>query len=111
MKRWLFLLLLLPQCTGCLGYAYPSIVYTPELVVPNADASAHAFRVDIDKTEHKEQRVLGGPTSSTYMRKEYVAATEYTLTKIMLDQRGIVPSQLEIAPDRKSTRLNSSHRC
>lgn len=82
MKRWLFLIALLPQCTGCMGYVYPTMIYTPEVVVPNADSSAHAFRVDIDKTERKAAPV----------------ASEYTLTRIALDTRGVVPSQLEIAP-------------
>jgi hypothetical protein len=82
MPRWLAVLVLLPQCTGCLAYAYPTLTHTPELVVENEAGNAHAFRVDIDRTERK-----GGPTS-----------TEYTLTRIPLDQRGLVPSQLEVAP-------------
>ncbi|MSQ94894.1 MAG: hypothetical protein EXR98_10120 [Gemmataceae bacterium] len=82
MKRWLMLLLLLPNCTGCLYYAYPSITQTPELTVKNDDGGAHAFRVEIDRTERKPE-----PPS-----------TEYTLMRIPMDRRGVIPSQLEVAP-------------
>jgi hypothetical protein len=95
MKRWLFLLFVLPQCTGCLGYVYPTVAYTPEVVVPNQDSSAHAFRVDIDRSDRKEAAVS---TVSRVTPAYYNASTEYTLTRIALDTRGIVPSQLEIAP-------------
>ena len=82
MRRWLVLFALLPNCTGCLYYAYPTISHTPEVAVENKDGAAHAFRVDIDKTEKKP-----APTVS-----------EYTLTRIPIDSRGLVPSQLEVAP-------------
>src|SRR5947209_18924469 len=82
MKRWLVLLAFLPQCTGCLYYAYPTIATTPELAVRNEDGSAHAFRVEIDRTE----------------RKPLPVTTEYSLMRIPMDSRGIVPSQLEVAP-------------
>ena len=82
MRRWLFLLALLPNCTGCLYYGYPTLSYTPEQPVENRDGSAHAFRVDVDRIE----------------RNAATASTSYTLTRIPLDSRGLVPSQLEIAP-------------
>ena len=82
MRRWLALLAMLTPCTGCLYYAYPTAAYTPDLTIDNRDGSAHAFRVDIDRTERK-----GAATSS-----------EYTLTRIPVDTRGFIPSQLEIAP-------------
>jgi len=82
MARWLFLVAVLPQCTGCLYYAYPTLSHTPELAVDNKDGSVHAFRDDIDRTE----------------RKPLAPATQYTLTSIALDARGLVPSQLELAP-------------
>ena len=81
MKRLFLLAALLPQCTGCLVYAYPTISTTPDLTVPNPDGSVHAFRVDVERTERKD-----APT-----------ATEYTLMRIPIDQRGFVPSQLEVA--------------
>lgn len=81
MRRWLFLLATLPQLTGCMCYAYPTLAYTPEVVVDNRDGGAHAFRVDIDQT-HKQ------PGS---------AASQYTLTQIAIDRGGTIPSQLEVA--------------
>lgn len=81
MPRWLALLFVLPQCTGCLYYAYPTLAHTPDLVIDNHDGGAHAFRVDIDRTE----------------RKPAATATEYTLSRIPIDTRGLVPSQLEVA--------------
>ena len=81
MPRWLALLFVLPQCTGCLYYAYPTVAHTPELVIDNHDGGAHAFRVDIDRTE----------------RKPAATATEYTLSRIPIDTSGLVPSQLEVA--------------
>jgi len=82
MKRCFLLLALLPQCTGCLYYAYPTISTTPELAAPTPDGSVHAFRVDVDRVE----------------RKDTPTATEYTLMRIPLDRRGHIPSQLELAP-------------
>lgn len=82
MTRWLMLLLLLPNCTGCLYYAYPTLTHTPELAVRNDDGGAHAFRVEINRTERKLD-----PTS-----------TEYTLMRIPMDRKGVIPSQLELAP-------------
>jgi hypothetical protein len=82
MSRWFFLVALLPHCTGCLYYAYPTLSHTPELAVDNKDGSAQAFRVDIDRTE----------------RKPLAPITQYTLTSIPLDSRGLIPSQLELAP-------------
>lgn len=79
MLRWLAMLAVLPFCTGCLSYAYPTLIYTPEVPVHN-DGSIHAFRVDIDKTD----------------RAPLTQVTHYTLSKIPLDGRG-VPSQLEVA--------------
>ena len=81
MRRWLVLLALLPNSTGCLYYAYPTVTHTPELAVENRDGNAHAFRVDIDRTE----------------RKLVPASTQYTLTRIPIDTRGLIPSQLEVA--------------
>ena len=80
MRHWLLLLALLPNCTGCLAYAYPWPTYTPEIPVDNKDGSAHAFRIDIDRTEHK-------PAPTT---------TQYTLSQIPIDSRGLVPSQFEV---------------
>ncbi len=82
MRRWLILLALLPNCTGCLCYAYPTIAYTPEMPVDNHDGNAHVYRVDIDRTE----------------RQPGTASTQYTLMQIPLDRFGVVPSQLEVAP-------------
>jgi hypothetical protein len=82
MRRWLILLALLPNCTGCLCYAYPTIAYTPELPVDNHDNAAYVFRVDVDRTE----------------RTPGTASTQYTLMQIPLDRFGVVPSQLEVAP-------------
>ncbi len=82
MSRWLFWIACLPLCSGCLYYAYPTITHTPDLAVPNPDGSVHAYRVDIDKTE----------------RKPLAPQTQYTLSEIKLDLRGLIPSQLEIAP-------------
>ena len=81
MSRWFFAVALLPLCTGCLYYAYPTISHTPELAVANPDGSVHAFRVDIDRTE----------------RKPLPTATQYTLSSITVDSRGLIPSQLEVA--------------
>ncbi|MBI3822074.1 MAG: hypothetical protein HY289_05260 [Planctomycetes bacterium] len=80
MSRWLFMLAVLPICTGCLGYGYPTLVYTPNVPIEKNDGSIHAFRVDVDKTD----------------RKPLTQVTHYTLAKIPLDSRG-VPSQLEVA--------------
>ena len=74
MPRWLFMIVCLPFCTGCLYYAYPTLTHTPELAVENRDGSAHAFRVDIDRTD----------------RKPLAQVTQYTLTAIPLDS--IMPS-------------------
>lgn len=82
MSRWFVLIALLPHCTGCLYYAYPTLTHTPELAVDNKDGSVQAFRVDIDRTE----------------RKPLAPITQYTLTSIPLDSRGLIPSQLELAP-------------
>ena len=83
MKRLLILVAVLwPNCTGCLHYAYPTAIHVPELTVPNPDGSVHAFRVDIDTTERPPEGVK----------------TRYTLSRIPIDARGQIPSQLEIAP-------------
>ena len=83
MKRLLILVAVLwPNCTGCLHYAYPTAIHVPELTVPNPDGSVHAFRVDIDTTERPPEGVK----------------TQYTLSRIPIDARGQIPSQLEIAP-------------
>ena len=76
MSRWFFLVVLLPICTGCLYYAYPTLTHTPELQAPNPDGSVTAFRVDIDRTE----------------RQPLAPVVQYTLTKIIVDQRGLIPS-------------------
>ncbi len=81
MRRLLLLLALLPNCTGCLAYAYPTLAYTPEVAVENRDGSAHAFRVDIDRTD----------------RTQMATSAQYTLTQIPLDRGGVIPSQLELA--------------
>jgi len=82
MKRWLMLLACLtPNLSGCLPYVYPTVSHTPELTVPNADGSVHAFRVDVDRTERSPQ-----PTT-----------TQYTLSRIPIDERGLVPGQVEVA--------------
>ncbi len=83
MKRLLLLAaVLLPHCTGCMAYAYPTLVHVPELAVPNPDGSVHAFRVDIDTTTTAPNTVK----------------TQYTLSRIPIDARGLIPSQLELAP-------------
>jgi hypothetical protein len=82
LRRLSFAVLLAPCLTGCMSYAYPTIAYTPDQPIENKDGGAHAFRVDIDKTERKPQ-----PSS-----------VQFTLMKIPLDRPGLVPSQLEIAP-------------
>jgi hypothetical protein len=80
-KRLLFLAaVLLPNCTGCVAFAYPTLAHVPELTVPNPDGSVHAFRVDVDTT-------VGANTK-----------TQYTLSRIPIDARGLIPSQLELAP-------------
>lgn len=81
MRRWLVLLALLPNCTGCLYYAYPTVTHTPEVAVENRDGNAHAFRVDIDHTERHPAPVTA----------------QYTLMRIPIDARGLIPSQLELA--------------
>jgi hypothetical protein len=82
-KRLLFLAaVLLLNCTGCVTYAYPTLVHVPELAVPNPDGSVHAFRVDIDTTTTAPNSVK----------------TQYTLSRIPIDARGLIPSQLELAP-------------
>jgi hypothetical protein len=82
MKRWLMLLAVFaPNLTGCMPYVYPTISHTPELTVPNADGSVHAFRVDVDRTERSPQP----------------ATTQYTLSRIPLNERGIIPGQVEVA--------------
>ncbi len=73
--------LLSTQLTGCLPYVYPTLTYTPEVAVPNQDGSVHAFRVDVDRTQRAPL-----PTSH-----------DYGLTRISIDTRGTVPSQLELA--------------
>jgi hypothetical protein len=82
MSRWFFFAALLPVCTGCLYYAYPTVTHTPELTVENKDGSVHAFRIDIDRKE----------------RTPLPPITQYALIKIPLDSRGLIPSQLEVAP-------------
>jgi hypothetical protein len=82
LRRLIFVLILAPNLTGCLAYAYPDLVYTPQQPIENEDGSAHAFRVDIDTTERK-------PQPST---------VQFTLMRIPIDRGGLVPSQLEIAP-------------
>ena len=83
MKRLLVLAaVLLPNCTGCVTYAYPTFQHVPELAVPNPDGSVHAFRVDIDTTTTPPDSVK----------------TQYTLSRIPIDGRGLIPSQLELAP-------------
>lgn len=96
MRRWLFVLALVPHCTGCLAYAYPELAYTPEVAVDNRDGSAHAFRVDVDRTDRKVM-----PVSRTTSDGKPVdlppVTTQYTITRIPIDRGGLVPSQLEIA--------------
>lgn len=82
MRRWFTVLALLPQCAGCLYYAYPTVSHTPELAVENRDGNVHAFRVDIDRTE----------------RNTAASTVQYSLAKIPIDGRGVIPSQLEVAP-------------
>ena len=106
MKRWLFLLFVLPQCTGCLGYVYPSVAYTPEVVVPNQDSSAHAFRVDIDRSDRKEAAVS---TVSRVTPPYYAASTEYTLTRIARWPRHVVPPK-KACPPRCTAAMTSSVR-
>jgi hypothetical protein len=82
MKRWLVLVaVLLPHCAGCLYYAYPTLTHTPDLAVDNKDGSVQAFRVDIDRTD----------------RQPLPPLTQYTLSSIPIDARGLIPSQLELA--------------
>ncbi len=82
MTRWTMLVALLStQLTGCLYYAYPTLAYTPEVAVPNPDGGAHAFRVDVDRTK----------------RESMPTAQDYSLSRIPVDSRGKIPSQLELA--------------
>lgn len=82
MTRWLIVALaILPHCTGCLYYAYPTVSHVPDLTVPNPDGSVHAFRVDIDRTERAPQPLL----------------TQYTLSRLPIDSHGQIPGQLEVA--------------
>jgi hypothetical protein len=82
LRRLVLAVLVAPLFAGCMPYVFPTMAYTPEQPIENEDGSAHAFRVDIDRTERSAR-----PT-----------AVEFTLMKIPLDTRGIVPSQLELAP-------------
>lgn len=84
LRRLLLALVLVPNLTGCLAYAYPDLVYTPEQPIENEDGGSHAFRVDIDKTER-------APQPST---------VSFTLMRIPINRGGqaLVPSQLEVAP-------------
>jgi hypothetical protein len=82
LRRLILALVLVPNLAGCLAYAYPDAVYTPQQPIENEDGSAHAFRVDIDRTDRK-------PQPST---------VEFTLMRIPIDRGGLVPSQLEVAP-------------
>lgn len=82
MRRWLILWAVLAlQQSGCLYYAYPTVAVVPALTVPNPDGSVHAFRVDIDHTQ----------------RPPLTPIIHYTLAKVPVDERGQVPSQLEVA--------------
>jgi hypothetical protein len=80
-RRIVLLLALSPLCTGCLYYAFPSMSQIPELQVDNPDRTAHAFRVDIDRT----------------VRDATTASVQYTLAEIPFDNN-TVPGQLEVAP-------------
>jgi hypothetical protein len=83
MNRWVVLaVVLLPNCSGCLYYAYPTVTHVAPLTVPNPDGSVKAFRVDIDRTE----------------RQPKPPVAQYTLGEITVDERGQIPSQLEFAP-------------
>jgi hypothetical protein len=82
LRRLILAVALVPNLTGCLAYAFPDIVYTPQQPIDNETGGAHAFRVDIDMTERK-------PKPST---------VEFTLMRIPIDRGGLVPSQLEVAP-------------
>jgi hypothetical protein len=84
LRRLILALVLVPNLTGCLAYAYPDLVYTPPQPIDNdgGGGGAHAFRVDIDRTDRK-------PKPST---------VEFTLMRIPIDRGGLVPSQLEVAP-------------
>jgi hypothetical protein len=82
LRRLMLVVMLAPNLAGCMSYAYPTLAYTPEQPIDNEGGGAHAFRVDIDKTERKPQ-----PSS-----------VQFTLMKIPLDGRSTVPSQLEVAP-------------
>jgi len=91
MRRWLLMLALVPNCTGCLAYAYPTLAYTPEVAIENRDLGAYAFRVDIDKTERTPVMTASGAAAPP------THSSQYTLTKIPIDRGGVIPSQLEFA--------------
>ena len=55
MPRWLALLVLLPQCTGCLYYAYPTLSHTPELVIDNHDGSARLLEHGHERTINRQR--------------------------------------------------------
>lgn len=81
MKRLLFLAaVILPNCTGCVAFGYPTVHHVPEITVPNPDGSVHAFRVDVDTTQLPDG-----------------VKTQYVLSRIPVDPRGNIPSQLEVA--------------
>ncbi|MBM3994268.1 MAG: hypothetical protein FJ303_08980 [Planctomycetes bacterium] len=81
MTRSIWFIAVLPFFTGCLYYGYPTVTKTPELQVSNPDGSVHVYRVDVDRVE----------------RKPLTPTTQYTLSRITVDARGIIPSQLEVA--------------
>jgi hypothetical protein len=67
-------------------YAYPAVSYIPEQTVYSrdggVDGSVSVFRVDVDRTERE------GTTSQVV----------YSLAKIDVNERGQIPSQLEVYP-------------
>ena len=81
MNRWIVLFaLLMPNLSGCLTYAYPTLTYLPEVTVPNLTGNVRAYRVEIDQTQGKPQPF-----------------TQYTLAEIPVSSRGVIPSQFEVA--------------
>ena len=85
MPRWLALLFVLPQCTGCLYYAYPTVAHTPDLVIDNHDGGAHAFRVDIDRTERKPAATATEATTVAVATTAKRRATLFNLVMNSID--------------------------
>src|SRR5436189_30229 len=75
MKRWVVLLAaLLPNVSGCMYYAYPTVALISEVPVATPEGNVHAFRVDVDHTQRQPKPPI----------------TQYTFARIKIE-RGVVP--------------------